>query len=130
MMRTTEPRLGLRLFCARNVPTAPTTSCRVSTRYAITTNVTPRSASLMVFSTLGISMALSGGVVCAPLAAYHRQSATFSMPVARISHARLTRRASTARAAGASHADLSQGGLGLASAGRFSVLVHGGISHG
>lgn len=51
-----------------------------------------------------------------------------SMPAARTTRARLTRRASPTRAAGAfEFARLITPGLvlGLASAGRFSVLVHG-----
>jgi len=60
--------------------------------------------------------------------AYHRQSVALSMPAARISCARLTPRASTARAAGALHsARLITSGLvlGLGLPGRFSALVHG-----
>jgi hypothetical protein len=85
---------------------------------------------LNLYATIGFSTALSGGVDCDPRAAYHRQSVTLSMPAARISRARLTPRASTARAAGASHSGrrAACGGFGLASAGRFSLrdLVHAG----
>lgn len=52
-----------------------------------------------------------------------------SMPAARVSRARLTRRASTARAAGNLFSAATQG-LGLDLSGRFSLFVHGAHFYG
>lgn len=83
---------------------------------------------LKAYATIGFSTALSGGVgLFLAGQAYHRQSATFPMPAARISRARLTRRASPTRAAGTFElaSPITPGlALGLGSPGRFSLFIH------
>ena len=128
-MRTSDPFLGGRFFCLRKCPTAATTSSRVNVRYAMTTYVTPRWASLMVFSTLGISMGGFGDGV----GASHRQLITGACPpfnAAASAHRLRIPLPACGLSALAAAPSVTQGGtcpaFGLHQLpGLFSVLVHG-----